>query len=181
MFETPPPAVRDDPGLRAEIARLKKIVQVLMNRAEQSTNVQGSDFSLFQTAVMLEEQVRGRTVELEAALRENEKVNRALRESEAKFFGVVNQSLVGIGIIEEGKFTQTNPKLHAMFGYSADEGRALGLFDIAIESDRPIIAESIRKRLSGEEEWGHHMFRGRRKNGEVIDIVSCPPVEVSHR
>ena len=56
-----------------------------MDRAERSTTAQGSDFSLFQTAIILEEQVSRRTAELEAALRENEKVNRALRESEENF------------------------------------------------------------------------------------------------
>jgi diguanylate cyclase (GGDEF)-like protein len=46
--------------------------------------LQGSDFSLFQTAITLEALVRRRTDELEAALRENEKITRALRESENK-------------------------------------------------------------------------------------------------
>ena len=60
----PPASARDVPDLGAEVARLNKIIRALMNRAERSTNVQGSDFGLFQTAVMLEEQVHGRTAEL---------------------------------------------------------------------------------------------------------------------
>jgi diguanylate cyclase (GGDEF)-like protein/PAS domain S-box-containing protein len=168
--ETPPAAARDAPDLGAEIARLNKIIRALMNRAERSTNVQGTDFGLFQTAVMLEEQVRGRTVELETALHDNEKINRALRESEAKFHGVVNQSLVGIAIVEEGKFTYTNPKFSEIFGYSADEVLALGPVDTAIESDRPLVAENVRKRLSGEVERVDFLFRGLRKNGDVIDV-----------
>jgi two-component system, cell cycle response regulator len=43
-----------------------------MDRAGRSTEVQGTEFTFFQTAVMLEEQVRERT--LEAALAENERV-----------------------------------------------------------------------------------------------------------
>jgi two-component system NtrC family sensor kinase len=62
-----------------EAERLHKMVQALMDRAERSTSVRGSDFSLFQTAVMLEDQVRARTRELEAALRENEQINYALQ------------------------------------------------------------------------------------------------------
>jgi diguanylate cyclase (GGDEF)-like protein len=65
--------------LRAEIVRLNKIIQALMNRAERSMSVQGTDFTLFQTAIVLEEQVRTRTADLERALRENEKINRALQ------------------------------------------------------------------------------------------------------
>lgn len=60
--------------------QLQKMVQALMDRAERSTSVRGSGFSLFQTAVMLEDQVRARTKELEAALRENEQINRALQQ-----------------------------------------------------------------------------------------------------
>ncbi|HYD82154.1 MAG TPA: EAL domain-containing protein [Paucimonas sp.] len=68
-------------ALRAEIVRLKKMVQALMNRAERSTSAQGSDFGLFQTAVTLEDRVRRRTEDLEAALHENEKINRALHQA----------------------------------------------------------------------------------------------------
>lgn len=74
----------DPQNLRLEILRLNKIIQALMNRAERNSSLRGSDFSLFQTAITLEEQVRRRTDELEAALRENEKITRALRESENK-------------------------------------------------------------------------------------------------
>lgn len=157
-------------ALKREIARLNKIIRALMDRAERSASVQGSDFSLFQTAVMLEEQVRSRTAELEAALRANEEINRALRESEARFHGLVSQSLVGIAITEGDKFTYSNPKFNEIFGYNADEIRALGLCDIAAETDRPLVAESVRQRLSGEVEGVHHVFCGLRKDGAVIDV-----------
>jgi diguanylate cyclase (GGDEF)-like protein/PAS domain S-box-containing protein len=165
-----PGASPDEPALKGEIARLNKIIRSLMDRAERSTSVQGSDFSLFQTAVMLEEKVRSRTAELEAALRENEKITRALRESELKFHGLVNQSLVGIIIVENGKFSYSNAKFNEICGYSAEEVRGLGLLDIVIESDRALVAENIRKRLSGEVAQVDYVFRGLRKNGAVIDV-----------
>jgi two-component system, NtrC family, sensor kinase len=74
-------AVDEEQRLRNEIARLNKMVKALINRAERSMNSQGSDFGLFQTAIILEDQVRDRTRELEAALRENEKINRALQRT----------------------------------------------------------------------------------------------------
>ncbi|ABC35713.1 sensory box sensor histidine kinase [Burkholderia thailandensis E264] len=54
-----------------------------MDRAERSTIVCGSDFSLFQMAVTLEDQVRHRTRELEAALHENQKIMHALQRTQA--------------------------------------------------------------------------------------------------
>jgi diguanylate cyclase (GGDEF)-like protein/PAS domain S-box-containing protein len=155
---------------KREIARLNKIIESLMNRAERSTHVQGSDFSLFQTAVMLEEQVRSRTAALETALRENETINRALHESEAMFRGLVSQSLVGINVMKNDKFAYSNAKFDEIFGYSADEILELGPLDLAIENDRPFVAESIRKRLSGEVDRIEYVFRGLRKNGAVIDV-----------
>jgi len=81
MPDVQAPAACDDQALRNEIARLKKIIQALMNRAERAMGAQGSDFGLFQTAVLLEDQVRERTKEVEAALHENEKINRALHRA----------------------------------------------------------------------------------------------------
>lgn len=157
-------------SLKNEITRLNKIIQALMDHAERSTSVQNSDFSLFQTAIMLEEQVRIRTAELEQALRENEKINRALRESEEKFHGLVSQSLVGIVIVENGKFSYSNAKFNEIFGYSKEEVRELGPLDITAEVDRALVAENIRKRLSGEMKRVDYLFRGLRKNSEVIHI-----------
>ncbi|MDP1613979.1 MAG: sensor domain-containing diguanylate cyclase [Sulfuritalea sp.] len=170
MPEPPRPPAAIGTAWPAELARLNKIIRALMDRAERSTNAQGSDFGLFQTAVMLEEQVRRRTEELQAALRDNEKMNRVLRESEAKFRGVVNQPLVGIVIVEDGKFSFSNAKFDEMFGYGSDEIRALGPLDVVIESDRPLVAESVRRRLSGEVDQVEYVFRGLRKNGDVIDV-----------
>lgn len=66
---------------RAEIVRLRRIIEALMNRAERSATVQVSDFSVFESAIVLEGQVRQRTEELHAALQENERINRALEEA----------------------------------------------------------------------------------------------------
>ncbi len=78
------PVVPDDTEtLQREVRRLNKVVAALMNRAERDMSARTSDFALFQTTVSLEAEIRRRTQELEAALHENEKVNRALaREKE---------------------------------------------------------------------------------------------------
>ncbi len=80
MADTAALLTADCAAARAEVDRLNKIVGVLMDRAERSTSGEHSEFSLFQTAAMLEEEVRRRTAELEAALAENARISRALRE-----------------------------------------------------------------------------------------------------
>jgi C4-dicarboxylate-specific signal transduction histidine kinase len=57
-----------DTAYKAEIARLNKIIRVLCDRAELGVNSEASDFSIFQTTVVLEEKVQVRTAELKEAL-----------------------------------------------------------------------------------------------------------------
>ena len=77
-----PPLTADErsrlEALERENAKLKRINQVLMDRVERSMDVQGGAFSLFQTAIVLEQKVRERTLELERALRELEDSHRDL-------------------------------------------------------------------------------------------------------
>ena len=157
-------------ALRAEIARLNKMVEALMNRVEQSAHAQGSDFSLLQTTVMLEEQVQRRTADLEAALRANEAMNQELRRSEARFRGLANQSMVGIGVAEQGLVTYINPRLEEMYGYSLEELQQMDPLSIVVEEDRPLTAELARKRWRGELDQVHHTFRARRKDGAVVNV-----------
>ncbi len=159
-----------EPALRAEIVRLNKIVQALMDRSERTASGQASAYSQFQSALTLQEEVRARTAQLEAALRANEKIERTLRESEAKFRGLVDQSLVGIVVVEDGRFVYSNTKFNEMFGYSAEEVLALNPLETAIESDRPWMSEQLSKRLDGRAQRINYLFRGRRKDGEERDV-----------
>lgn len=58
-----------------DIERLKKINAALISRVERSMDQQGNAFSLFQTAIALENRVRTRTEELHATLRRLEQTN----------------------------------------------------------------------------------------------------------
>jgi len=154
-----------------EIIRLNKVIRALVDRAERNAlGNASSDFHQFESTVILEEQVRTRTMELEGALRQNERTTRALRESESKFRSLVNQSVIGIYIIQNDKFSFSNPKLDEMLGYTCEEMRALGPLDVMPARIQPLVAENIRKRLSGELDRVHYLTEGLRKDGTTIDI-----------
>ena len=68
-------------ALKAEIARLTRINTVLMDRVERSMDIQGDAFSIFQTAVVLEDKVRQSTQALEGALDDLGKVRLQLYEA----------------------------------------------------------------------------------------------------
>lgn len=68
-------------ALQTEIERLNKIIKALIDRAEQDMNAPRTNFGLFQNTIILEDKVRKRTQELEAALQANAKITRALQQA----------------------------------------------------------------------------------------------------
>lgn len=70
--------------LQRENAKLRKINEVLMRRVERSMDMQGGDYALFETAILLETKVRDRTAALERALQSLQGSNRALVEAKAE-------------------------------------------------------------------------------------------------
>ena len=74
------------PGDAAEeIARRDRIIDVLMDRVEQGLGQQNSDYSFFQTAVLLDAQVRERTARLSEAMLALQQTNAALDHEKQAF------------------------------------------------------------------------------------------------
>lgn len=164
----------NEQALRAEIARLNKIILALMNRAERNTSIQGSDFNLFQTAVMLEDQVRLRTAELENAREETEKVTRALRESEHHHRLLIENSPVSIHEIDlAGRVTSMNRAGILMLG-AREEHEVLGTFylDAVSDEDRDRIRELFIRALAGE--TCHFEFKASDPEGKIFKSCFVP-------
>ncbi|MDR3724943.1 MAG: sensor domain-containing diguanylate cyclase [Terracidiphilus sp.] len=173
MADSPPLSPSSiEPALRAEIERLNKITNALMDRAERSTQAQASEFAIFQSHILFDRQIHLRTAELEAAFRENQKVYQALKESESRFRGLVNQSLVGIAIIEDSRFSYANPKLASMFGYTVDEILQRSLNDILPPLGPQAITEHIQSHFCGDCGNSAFCFQGRRNDGSLFEAES---------
>ncbi|MBU1238054.1 MAG: EAL domain-containing protein [Gammaproteobacteria bacterium] len=164
------PAAANIDALRAEITRLNKIVRALMNRAERSTEIQGADFSLFETAVMLEERVRNRTRELEAMLRENERIRRHLVNSEAKFSAMfrLTPEPMALTRLSDGVILDVNGSYAEFLGYQPEEivGRSTRPEDLGIWLE----AEHRRqwaKRIESDGEVLGYEAPLRRKDGSI--------------
>ncbi|MBF0171277.1 MAG: response regulator [Nitrospinae bacterium] len=78
MSEQSPPSP-DVEALQQEVARLRKINKALMSRVERSVDSAGASFSLFETNILLQNQVRERTLELE---RRNQELLSAKEQAE---------------------------------------------------------------------------------------------------
>ncbi len=94
----------------------------------------------------------------------------ALRESEARYRALADEALVGVYVIQDGRFAYVNPQLAKTFGYPPEEviGR-LGPRDLTAVDDRGAVAEHIRRRVDGEVATVHYEFRGLRKDGSLLD------------
>jgi len=168
--------------LRAEIARLEKIVQVLMDRAERTIDQDMSEFQLFEGTLVLGDLIRQRTDELRRALERNEKITRTLRESEARFRGLAEQSLAGIAIVEAGYFTYMNLRFAETFGYERDELMTLPLMETVSTGSWSAVVEHVRNRLAGEPVETVFGYKGKKKDGSKIDLeLSCSRMEPAAR
>jgi PAS domain S-box-containing protein len=89
-----------------------------------------------------------------------------LMNAELKFRTIADKSMVGIYIVQEGKFVYVNPRFAEVFGYSPEELEGQYPSGLIIHpSYRKKVNESIRARLSGEIESVHYEAMGQRKNG----------------
>lgn len=170
----PDQAEPSEQALHAEIARLNKIIQALMNRAERNASVQGSDFNLFHTAITLEDQVRRRTDELEAALQENEKITRALRESENRHRLLVENSPMCIHEIDiDGRIISMNRAGLNMLGFK-EENEAQGFLYLGAvsDADRERIGALLTKAYAGE--TSHFEYKAGGRRGQIYKSCFVP-------
>ena len=102
---------------------------------------------------------------------ELKKAEALLRESEAKYRSVAEESLVGVYIIQDNVFKYVNKRFCEIHGYSYDEiVDRMSPLDLTYDDDRPVVMENIRKRLEGEVGSMQYEFRIKRKDGRIIRV-----------
>lgn len=167
-------AKQDEPAMQAEITRLNKIIQALMNRAERTASLQGSDFNLFQAAITLEDQIRRRTAELEETRQAMEKITRTLRESENRYRLLVENSPVSIHEIDmAGRVTAMNRAGLLMRG-GKEESEVQGTFylDAVSAEDRGRIGALLARAYVGER--SDFEFNAEGPGGKILKSCFVP-------
>ena len=104
------------------------------------------------------------------------------RTAEAKFRGLVEQSLAGIYIIQNEQFVYVNPKFAEIFGYTPEEMiDRMGPCNLTAEADRERLREILR-RCPDESDAIHYTFSAIRQEGSLIDVeVNGKSVEYEGR
>jgi PAS domain S-box-containing protein len=91
------------------------------------------------------------------------------KEAEIKFRNLAEKSLVGIYIIQNGRYAYVNPKFAEIFGYTREElTNTVPVDMVVLEEDRPRVLQNISDRMEGNAESFSYEVRGKKKNGQQI-------------
>lgn len=99
------------------------------------------------------------------------KAEEDLRRAEEMFRSLVEESLVGIYIMQAGRFPYINPRAAEIFGYSPEEiTSSIEVRQLISEEDHGLVAEDTQNLLDGKAKSAHSILRGKRKDGAAIEI-----------
>lgn len=88
------------------------------------------------------------------------------------YSSLVEHSLVGVYLIQDGVFKFVNPRFAEIFGYAREELIGKSALDLVAPQTRDLVAENIRKRLTGEVKSIQYECTGLKKNGETFDVAA---------
>ncbi|WP_180994100.1 EAL domain-containing protein [Bacillus sp. Marseille-P3661] len=94
----------------------------------------------------------------------------ALVEAEFKYRILVEDSLIGIYIIQDGKFVYVNPQLINFSGYTKEE---LINTEVAVHifpEDLPLVKENLQKRLMGKLKGNRFQYRVIKKDKSIMHL-----------
>ncbi|HZX66804.1 MAG TPA: EAL domain-containing protein, partial [Myxococcales bacterium] len=99
-------------------------------------------------------------------------VAHALRASEDRFRALVEQSIVGIFLIQDGKVVYANPKFAEIYGYRQEDflHGGIPIEELTYEPDVPAVRDLVRRELAGEGVGLLETYRGKRKDGTAIEV-----------
>jgi len=94
-----------------------------------------------------------------------------LRDSEAKFRSLVEQSQVGVYIVQEEKFVYVNPVFEQQSGYSKEElVGGMTFYMLVHEEDLALVRRNYEQRMSTGRSTDRYVVRALRRDGSVIFV-----------
>jgi diguanylate cyclase (GGDEF)-like protein/PAS domain S-box-containing protein len=148
--------------LSTEIIRLNKIIDALTDRAERTETISQTDFGIFQSTIILEDQVRSRTSEL---LR----VKEQLGQSELKLRNILEHAPIGMAITDiTTRFTMVNQAFCDIVGYTKTELLQLTPLDISLSEDKAYSRSMLQQLIDGKVDAYQIEKRYQRKDGSAV-------------
>nr|NQU93357.1 PAS domain S-box protein [Bacteroidota bacterium] len=102
---------------------------------------------------------------------EKKQAEMALLESEKQFRNIVDNSLVGIYLVQKSILKYCNLKFAQIFGYDTpDEIENLNVLSIIAPESSDMVTEKMRRHEAGIDYIAHYEFQGLKKDGTKITI-----------
>jgi len=104
-----------------------------------------------------------------------ESITKEKEEAFGLYQTVVENSVMGLVILQDEKFVFANQWAARIFGYSREEFLSFKLQDIVgllHPEDRERVIEISKKRLNGEDQPDGTRFRVIQKNGSIIEVLT---------
>lgn len=93
-----------------------------------------------------------------------------LADSEARFRLIVEQSIVGIYMVDESRFLYGNTRLCEILGLTPQELLQHSMLDVVHPEDRALVLAQVRERIRGDLEDARYQFRVIKPDGAVRDV-----------
>jgi PAS domain S-box-containing protein len=93
------------------------------------------------------------------------------KQSEQAYTALVEGSLQGVGLLQEGRLVFANQMMASMLGYSVEELLQLSpekVLELIHPEDRPKVAANIQARLAGKNPQERYEIRSTRKDGSLV-------------
>jgi len=96
---------------------------------------------------------------LEAEIRDHEKIERTMRESEAKFRLMAETVACGIWIHQDGRFRYFNPQVEAITGYSREELESADIWQLVHPDFRKSLQKRAEARVQGQKVPSRYQYK----------------------
>jgi|GEM_PF-1672365 len=94
----------------------------------------------------------------------------ALQEAEAKYRSLVEETMVGVYMIQDDQYIYANPRLLEILGAESEDVLGKSPLEFTAPLDRALVAENIRKRMLGEVKSIRYGYKALRKDGTPVDV-----------
>ena len=102
---------------------------------------------------------------------ERKRAEQAVKESETKYRGLVDHSLLGIYITQNHIMRFCNQRLAEIFGYERPEELfGTHIRELVAPESWEVVDTQVQRRESGELDMGRYEFKGKRRDGALIDL-----------
>jgi len=105
-------------------------------------------------------------------------LERKLRETANLYRALVEQSFVGILLIDEDGYRYVNPTAAEMLGYTQEEMAAKDPREVIVPEEREAVAERLRRRLDGDSDPSRYTMTALHRDGHRVHLQAhATPVE----